>query len=80
MGDKEAGILAYDKAVELDPKFACAYYGKGKVFSSLEMFEAAINAYDKVIELNCQYDEARYARENAILALEKKEATRLYIK
>jgi len=44
-------IEAYDKAIELEPKYTIAYQNRGFVKIILKQYEEAINDFDKVIEL-----------------------------
>ena len=48
---KEA-IADYDKAIELNPKDAKAYYNRGNAKHQLKQYKEAIADYDKAIELN----------------------------
>ena len=48
---KEA-IADFDKAIELNPKDARAYYNRGVVKDELKQYKEAIADYDKAIELN----------------------------
>ncbi|KAF5429756.1 Tetratricopeptide (TPR) repeat, partial [Candidatus Methanophagaceae archaeon] len=45
-------LVAYDKAIGLDPKDAYPWHGKGAALSELGEQEEAIQAYDKAIELD----------------------------
>jgi tetratricopeptide (TPR) repeat protein len=47
---KEA-IKAYDKAIELDPKYVIAYIGRGIVYSASEDYKKAYEDFSKAIEL-----------------------------
>ena len=49
--DKEA-IACYDKAIEIDPMNADAYYKKGLSLSTIEKYTEAIACYDKAIEID----------------------------
>ena len=53
-GDFAEAITNYDKAIELDPKFAPAYYNKGLVKAALGKYEAAIAYYDKAVKLGVE--------------------------
>jgi len=58
----EEAIKAYDRAIELKPDYAIAYYNKGCTLGKLERYEEAIVAYDKAIELDPDYVGAYYQR------------------
>ena len=61
---KEA-IADYDKAIELNPKDARAYYNRGNAKHQLKQHKEAIADYDKAIELNPKDAKAYYNRGNA---------------
>jgi tetratricopeptide (TPR) repeat protein len=77
----EEAIKSYDKAIELDPKFAMAWHNKGNVLYTLERPEEAIKSYDKAIELDPNLASALFIRasikakkgetENALADLKK---------
>lgn len=50
--DPEGAIARYQKAVQLNPGFAEAYYNMGNAFQDLEMADQAIDAYRKVLDLD----------------------------
>jgi tetratricopeptide (TPR) repeat protein len=51
-----AGRFAdYDKAIELDPKYAMSYYNRGRTYESKAEHDRAIADYDKAIELDPKY-------------------------
>jgi tetratricopeptide (TPR) repeat protein len=47
----EEALKAFDKAIELDPKFAQAYQGKGLSLRELERHEEADKAFKRAKEL-----------------------------
>jgi tetratricopeptide (TPR) repeat protein len=53
---------AYSKAIELDPRYAMAYYYRGCAYKDHGNYQQAINDFDKFIELNPQYAIAYYYR------------------
>lgn len=65
-GNNEDALIAYDKALELDPKHVSAWNNKGIVLSRLKRFEEAINCYDRSIELDSKYVNAWYNKANAL--------------
>ncbi|MDR3783147.1 MAG: tetratricopeptide repeat protein [Candidatus Nitrosotalea sp.] len=65
-GDSEDALIAYDKALELDPNHVSAWNNKGIVLYRLKRFEEAIICYDKAIEIEPQYANAWYNKANAL--------------
>ena len=65
-GNNEDALIAYDKALELDPKHVSAWNNKGIVLSRLKRFEESIGCYDKAIDLNPEYANAWYNKANAV--------------
>lgn len=61
----EEAIKLYDKAIELNPTVAQAYFNRGAVKGNNFDFAGAISDYDKAIELNLDYMEAYGNRGNA---------------
>ena len=61
----DEAIKLYDKAIELNPTVAQAYFNRGTCKSNNIDFEEAIKDYDKAIELNPEYMEAYGNRGNA---------------
>ena len=53
---------AYDKAIELDSKYAEAYYGKGQLYTQEGENDKAIQSYDKAIQLKPNYAEAYFGK------------------
>ena len=50
----ERAIADYDRAIELNPRYATAYHNRGIACSNLEEYERAIADYDRAIELSSQ--------------------------
>lgn len=48
MGNYDEAIIAYDKALELDPDFLEAWYYKGVDLDSLGSYRQALKAYEKL--------------------------------
>ena len=65
-GKNDDALMAYDKALEMDPKHVGTWNNKGIVLSRLKRFEEAISCYDKAIELNPEYANAWYSKANAL--------------
>lgn len=60
--DLSGAIADYTKAIELDPKFADAYYRRGSARHWAKDYDGAIADYTKVIELKPKYPYAYHAR------------------
>jgi len=58
MGNYDEAIKTLDKAIEINPRLAEAWYNKGNALLSLGKYEEAIKAFDKAIEINPQYAKA----------------------
>ena len=58
LGEYENAILSYEKAINLKPDYAIAYYNRGCVNTKLGESERAIADYSKAIELKPDYAEA----------------------
>ena len=53
--EMEAAISLFDEAIELDPKFAYPWNGKGFTLNKLKRYDEAIAAYEKAIALDPEY-------------------------
>jgi tetratricopeptide (TPR) repeat protein len=65
-GNNEEALIAYDKALELDPNHVICWNNKGIVLSRLKRFEDAIACYDRAIEILPEYANAWYNKANAL--------------
>lgn len=65
-GNNEDALIAYEKALELDPNHVSAWNNKGIVLARMKRFEEAITCYDRAIEINPQYANAYYNKANAL--------------
>ena len=61
-GDLDGAISDYDRTVELDPKYAIAYFNRGNAKDDKGDLEGAIADYDRGIELNPKDSKAYYYR------------------
>jgi tetratricopeptide (TPR) repeat protein len=59
-------LKCYDKAIEIDPNDANAWYNKGISLGKLETYEEALKCYDKAIEIDPNH---AYAWRNKAVAL-----------
>jgi tetratricopeptide (TPR) repeat protein len=57
-GNYQAALLVFDEIIEINPKCAPAYFGKGNALSYQGQYEKAIWNYDRVILLNPHFSEA----------------------
>lgn len=53
----DEALLAYEQAIQIDPSYALAFYGKGLALSQLRSYEyeEALLAYDRSVQLNSSY-------------------------
>ena len=57
-GDYKKTIESLDKAIEIKPNFAQAWYNKGITFSVMGLVQDEIDSYEKAIEIEPEYAEA----------------------
>jgi tetratricopeptide (TPR) repeat protein len=62
LGDYQQAIKDFDRAIELDPKLAEAYWGRGKTYHGLGDYQQAIKDFDRAIELDPKLAEAYWDR------------------
>ena len=62
IGDYQEAIKDFDRAIELDPKLAGAYWGRGKTYHELGDYQEAIKDFDRAIELNPKLGGAYWSR------------------
>ena len=67
--DLSTAIINFTKAIEIDPKYAIAYYNRGIAYYSLMKYPEALADYTKAIELDPKYADAYYNREEVYKAL-----------
>jgi len=51
----KSALAAYDKVLEIDPKFADAYNNKGNIYLNINAYGAALELFNKAIELDPQH-------------------------
>lgn len=64
-------IMSFEKAIEIDPKYAEAWYNKGVVLVELEKYNESVQAYDKAIEIDPKYADAWWERGFALYKIGK---------
>ena len=64
-GDKKGALEDYNKAIEINPKLAKAFYNRGSVKYNLGDKQGAIQDFNKAIEINPKFAEAFNNRGNA---------------
>ncbi|MDF0681350.1 MAG: tetratricopeptide repeat protein [Candidatus Nitrosocosmicus sp.] len=45
-------VTSFDKAIEINPYYADAFYNKGMALSATSKFTEAVTSFDKAIEIN----------------------------
>jgi tetratricopeptide (TPR) repeat protein len=61
-GKYQEAIEDFNKALELDPKFAKAYNNRGNAFHVQGKYQEAIEDYNKALELDTKFAKAYYNR------------------
>jgi tetratricopeptide (TPR) repeat protein len=52
LGNNQEAIACYDKAIEINPYYADAFYNKGMALSATSKFAEAIFSYEKTLEID----------------------------
>jgi len=55
LGKPDEALKCYDKAIEINPNYAKAWFNKGIALSKLGRPDEALKCYDKAIEINPNY-------------------------
>lgn len=76
-GKNKEAIKLYDKAIELNPTVARAYFNRGACKSNAFAFEEAIKDFDKAIEIDPKYMEAYGNRGNARINIHTSKGNRI---
>jgi len=58
LGKFDEAIVCFDRALEINPEYAEAWYNKGFALGNLGKFDEAIVCYDRALEINPEYAEA----------------------
>lgn len=64
-GQYKQAIKDYNKAIEINPKYAEAYYNMGNIYAINSHYDRAISNYNKAIEINQKFYIAYVNRGNA---------------
>ncbi len=70
-GKYEEALVAYDRAIALNPTFAAAYFNKGCALDALKRYEEALTAYDRAIALNPTFALAYNNKGNTLNSLQR---------
>ncbi len=70
-GKFDEAVIAYQKAVELNPDFSWSYHCLGDVLVKLERWEESIVAYNKAVELNPEFSWSYHNLGDVLLKLEQ---------
>ena len=73
LGNYEWAITLYEKAIDIDEKFATAWYNKGHALMKLGKHEEAIIAFDKALEIDPDDADVWSSKGNALSFLGKHE-------
>ncbi len=68
-GNNEDAIIAYEKAIELNPAHTSAWNNKGIILFRLKRYDEAISCYDKAIEINPNHANAWLNKAKAVRGL-----------
>jgi tetratricopeptide (TPR) repeat protein len=75
----QEAIVAYNKAIEINPKYASALYNKGTILHRLRKYEEAIKVYDEAIKIDPNSSLVWYNKGNALDELKQyQEAIKVY--
>ena len=56
--ESQKAISCYEKAIQINPNFANAYYNLGTILNELGESQKAISCYEKAIQINPNYIDA----------------------
>src|ERR1700730_13796917 len=70
-GRCQDALVAYERAIQIDPHFADAYDGKGDALCCLNRYQEAILAYERAIQLHPSYAHAYEGKGNALYNLKR---------
>lgn len=67
-GDVPGALRRFDRAVQIDPNYAAAYYNMGSIYYQLKQYGDAADMFQKAVNLSPTDSQAKY---NLALSLEK---------
>ena len=70
MGEAAKALELLDRAIQIDPKYAEAYFDRGNALFVLQQLPAAVQSYDKAIQFKPEYAEAYHNRGSALHELQ----------
>ncbi len=62
LGKYQDAIACYDKSLQINPRYALAWFNKGSDLESLGMHQEAIACFDRSLQINPKYAEAWYGK------------------
>lgn len=74
LGRHIEAIIAFDKALKINPKFTEAWHGKGAALYKLGRFDSAMECFDKALEINPNFVEAWNNKGTALYNLGKRDS------
>jgi len=81
MGRSEEAVNCYDKAIEINPNDAAAWYGKGLALKQIGHPEEALNCYEKAMDISPNISRAWYNKGLVLYQLKRyKEAKKCFKK
>ncbi|MDA9075155.1 tetratricopeptide repeat protein, partial [Amylibacter sp.] len=66
LGELDASVKSYKKAISIEPDYADAYYNMGNAFTDQGKVDEAIEAYNKALSIKPDYADAYYNMGNAL--------------
>lgn len=67
LGDQDAAVSDYSRAIQLDPRYEAAFYNRGIVLARLDRFDEALVDYNQAIKLDGR-KKTRFVNRGNILA------------
>jgi tetratricopeptide (TPR) repeat protein len=71
LGEFEAALASFGRAISLDPGFTDAYYNRANLLGALKSWSAALANYDQAIALRPDFAEAYCNRGDVLLRLDR---------